>query len=605
MVISLTTTPMMAAVQSIVTRLDGIPLAIEMAAARTRALTIAEIDKRLDNAFRLLAVPGGDLLPRHQTLRAALDWSYDLLSEGEKTLLARLSVFAGGWTLAAAEAVCAGGGIAENDVSDLLASLIEKSLTQFQFDSGDPDDEARYRMLETVRQYGAERLSASGEAASVWERHIAHFVAIAEEAEPHLDGTEQLMWLNRLETEHDNLRAALGACEAAVSALSGLRLSGALLRFWEARGYLTEGRAHLARALARRHTAEQAAESGTADASAVQRAVAGALLAAGIAAKHQGDSSAARRLMEECLAFYYEMDDKKGIAKTLTFLGNVTQNQGDYPGARSLYEDSLALYQEIGDKNGSGRALMNLGNVALYLGDYPRARSLYEESLVLRRAVGEKTGIAAVLNNMGLTALYQSDYREARSLYEQSLPLVREIGDRQVIGNTLNNMGLIAIYQEDYVMARSLYEECLALTQEIDDKQGISRALQNLGNIAEKQGDHPMARSFFGKSLRLSREAGDKQSIAQGLQNIATVCVHTVDESRQTASMRRGVTLCAASTALFANIGVPIPPIEQAGVNEWLAEIRATLNDGAAFAAAWAEGTALSWEQAVELALNE
>ena len=463
-------------------------------------------------------------------------------------------------------------------------------------------------MLETVRQYGAERLSASGEEMLVQTRHVAHFVALAEESALHLVGPEKILWLNQLEAEHDNLRAALDVCAALTApsaTLSGLRLSGSLLRFWEARGYLTEARAHLARALAGRQAAEQAAASGVLDAAAVKEAVTGALLAAGIAAKQQGDSPAARSLLEKSLVLYAEMGDKSGTAETLTYLGNVTENQGDHPGAHSLYEESLALHREIGDKNGIGRALMNLGNIALWKGDYPAARALYEQSLVFRRAVGEKSGISAVLNNMGLVALYQNDYAGARSLYEQSLVLLREIGDKQLIGNALNNMGLIATYQDDYVGANSLFEECLALTREINDRPGVGRALLNLGIVSEKQADYSKAHSFFGQSLLLCREVGNKQGIAQVLQNIAGICVHAEKDRPRGELTRRAVVLSAASTVLLASLGLPLPPHEQATVDEWMNEVRTALNDEVAFAAAWDAGTALTWKEAVEIALRE
>ncbi|SRR5579884_626936 len=278
-------------------RLDGIPLALELAAARVRALPVEQIEARLQDRFRLLTGGSRTALPRQQTLRALIDWSYDLLSETERTLLRRLSVFMGGWTLEAAEAICAGEGIEEWEVLDLLTSLVDKSLVVYE----GPEPSTRYRLLETIRQYARDRLYEAGDGALYRDRHRDWFLSLAEQAEPQLQGPEQALWLERLETEHDNLRAALEWSLAADgSAEAGLRLVGALWRFWEMRGYLTEGRAHLADALSHAQTQERTQER------------ARALTGAGNLAWHQSDYEAARTLHEQSLAIYQALGNTKG-----------------------------------------------------------------------------------------------------------------------------------------------------------------------------------------------------------------------------------------------------------------------------------------------------
>ena len=303
--------------------LDGIPLAIELAAARVRSLSAEEINRRLDQRFRLLTGGARNVLPRQQTLRALIDWSYDLLTGAEKALLCRLSVFVGGWTLSAAEAVCAGEPVKDWEVLDLLTALVDKSLVAAErWGNG-----TRYRLLETVRQYGGDRLRESGESEAVSGRVAAYFLALAEEAEPQMRGPEQEVWLSRLETEHDNLRASLSWVEGqGDGGEDGLRLAGALSRFWGIRGHSTEGRQWLRRALARTKRGDVEEESAREGAGSASRAV--ALTGAGNLARNQGDYAEAQTLYEEALTLNGQLGDRQGIANTLNNLGNVAQGQG-------------------------------------------------------------------------------------------------------------------------------------------------------------------------------------------------------------------------------------------------------------------------------------
>ena len=363
------------ALASVCHRLDGIPLAIELAAARVRSLAVEEINARLDNRFRLLTGGSRTALPRQQTLRALIDWSYDLLTPLEKTLLCRLAVFAGGWTLEAAEQVGAGESETGEDIEawavlDLLTSLADKSLVVAEQE----EEHTRYRLLETVRQYARDRLSESGESLVVRARHGDYFVALAEEIMPKLAGSEQAQWLRVLEAEHDNLRQALteyaedATEDVRADDKKGLRLGAALQRFWMVRGHLSEGRERLRAAL--EHSGGQEPT----------KSRAAALNGAGTLAWMQGDYASARVLYEESLTIARELEDKKGIALSLGNLGIVAKEQGDYALARSLYEESLALRRELGDTSGIAFGLNNLGLVVKEQGDYALARVLHEES---------------------------------------------------------------------------------------------------------------------------------------------------------------------------------------------------------------------------------
>ncbi len=381
----------MAAVADICRRLDGIPLALELAAARVALLPPAALLARLDRGahghtpLQLLTGGARDAPTRQRTLRAAIDWSYGLLTEDERTLLRRLAVFAGGCTLDAAEAVCPAAGLDEftewdGDVLEGLASLVDKSLLR-----SEQGAEPRFSMLETIRAYGLEQLAAVGETEASRRRHAAHYLVVAQRAEPALTGAEQGTWLARLEGEHDNLRAALQWSRDSGESALGLRLAGALWRFWYVRGHLSEGRAWLDGLLALTTSDKEP------DVAAIR---AKALTGAGVLANIQGDYDRATVLCEESLTLYRRLDDTRGAAVALSILGNLAMNQGAYARAVALSEESLALYRTLGDKRGMAVALNNLGVVLLHQGAYERSAALCEESLTLNRELDEK-GVSA------------------------------------------------------------------------------------------------------------------------------------------------------------------------------------------------------------------
>jgi predicted ATPase/DNA-binding SARP family transcriptional activator len=435
-----------AAVVDICLRLDGLPLAIELAAARVNVLAIEQIATRLDDAFRLLTGGSRTAVPRHQTLRAAMDWSFDLLSAKEKMLLRRLSVFAGGWTLPAAEAICTGEGLEESEIFDLLSRLVEKSLVEVQ----DRGAEKRFRMLQTVRQYNRERLLESGGRGTVRTRHLDYFLRLLEEADPHLgymlSDTEMTKWLGRLDPEGDNLRTAVRwslrpqdvkPAQRAALTDAGLRLLSLQHAFWFARGQFSEGRTLLTRLL-----------EGSADVPTATRAQ--ALLTAGYLACWQGDFAAGRPPLEEALARFRRLKDDNRIAFATHGLGFVALGEGDATLARSLFEESLHTSRAADDQWMASFALHFLAIVLTYQGDHDRATSYFEEgNEIIESLGGHSQGLAFSLFHLGRIACLQGDYSAARSRHEEGLRLFHEAGDRRGIGYSLAGFASLAAAERD------------------------------------------------------------------------------------------------------------------------------------------------------------
>jgi len=457
------------AIAAICARLDGLPLAIELAAACVKLLPPKVLLARLRGEGRervgtgaaLQVLTGGarDLPERQRTMRHTIAWSYDLLGAGDQALFRRIAVFAGGCTLEAAERVCAATGDDSDDaratesmpgtgdVLQGLASLVDKSLLRPHEGPGDPspagagddtpDGEPRVAMLETIREYALERLAASGERDALERRHALYYLELARAAESGLRGPAQARWLGRLAAEVDNLRAALDWARASGEVATGLRLAGALWRFWQVRGYLSEGRGRLEDLLA----------LGERDGVALPvpaEVRAGALNGAGALAWSQGDYGRAAALCEEALALYRDLGDKGGLALALDTLGFVARDQGNYGRAMALLGESLALYRALGDTWSVAFALNDLGLLAVDQGQYADADALYAESLPLRRALGDERGVAVVLSNLGIVATDRGEYERASALFEQSLDLYRALGDRWSAALALNCLGDVA-----------------------------------------------------------------------------------------------------------------------------------------------------------------
>ena len=530
-----------ATLASICYRLDGIPLAIELAAARVRSMALEEINQRLDQRFSLLTGGPRTALPRQQTLRSLIDWSYDLLNSTEQALFCRLAVFSGGWTLEAAEQVCGGDNVDVSTVLDLLTSLTDKSLVLAEERSGT----TRYRLLETVRQYARDRLLDSGAVGTWRDGHLAYFLAVAKAAEPHLTGAYQKAWLDRLETEHDNFRSALTWSSAAGSdSASGLELAGALFQFWYVRGFFGEGYGVLSGLLAREPT----------------------------------EHAPATR------------------AKALHAAGAMAWRQGDYPVAWKLHEESLAIRRTLGDRNGIAASLNSLGALAYDENDYPAARAMYEESLAMRRELGDRWGIAVSLNNLGNVASDQNDYATARASYEASLAMMRELGDQRGIANALNNLGRLASRQRDYAAARALHEESLSIRRELGERWGIASSLNNLGNVAYAQGDYAAARMLDQQSLAVQHALGDRRGIAYTLESLAAVAYCL-------ALPAAAARIWGAAERLWSELGSRPAPSGQSSDSDVAEAARAATADDAALKPAWEEGRAMTLQQAVDYAL--
>jgi len=422
-------------------RLDGIPLAIELAAVRVKVLSLRQIADRLDDRFRLLTGGVRTALPRQQTLRAAIDWSHDLLTQPERALLRRLAVFAGGWTLEAAESVAADGELDHYEVLETLGRLVDRSLVAVDPPSPGEEVATRYRLLETVRQYALERLEETGETSAVRGRHHTFYMEQAEQAEPELEGPAQLEWLDRLQREQDNLRAALAW---SVDPETRLRLAGALWRYWYQRGPLAEGRAWLEGALAR-----------AADCSPAARAK--ACSGAGNLAAQQGDYDAARTLHEESLSLRRQLEDRRGIAGSLNNLGIAARRQGDVAVAREYFTESLSINRELGDAARIAAALVNLWVIAYECGEDAAALPWLEESRAIYEELGDEWRLAIVLHNLGKTALRQENLEEAVWLFQSSLTLFRRLGDRSSSVLCLNGLAMVAAARRDFSSAARLF----------------------------------------------------------------------------------------------------------------------------------------------------
>jgi predicted ATPase/DNA-binding CsgD family transcriptional regulator len=529
-------------VATICRRLDGLPLAIELAAARVNHLPPPVMVARLEHRLPLLTRGGPDLPRRLQTMRDAIGWSYDLLTEDDRTLFRRLAVFVGGFTLEAAEAVSRELEIRSplDSVLDGIASLVDRSLV---WQDVSPEGVPRFAMLETVREYGLEQLAAGGEGADTRRRHAVWFLALSEQAEPHLTSAERWAWLARLDVERDNLRAALVWGQAQSDGEIGLRLAGALSWYWVHRSHLSEGRGWLGEALAR--------VPDTAPPLWRARAFAGA--------------------------------------------GKLAHIQGDGQTAQPLLEAGIALWREIGDGRNLAYALTDLGQVAWSHGDLAAALALGTESIARFRATGDQWGLALALADMGQTVLAAADYATGIALYEEMLTIHRTTGDRWGTGLALLGLGRVAMMQGEFARAHSLLEESRADFAEVGDRRLVAFALNRLGQLARREGDFDSAAAIYAENLALWQELGQQLGIAYGLAGLASVAA-----ARR--RPERAARLGGAAEALLEAIGAVMSPIDRADYGPFIDAARDRLG-AVSFAARWAEGQALPLEEAIAEAL--
>jgi predicted ATPase/DNA-binding CsgD family transcriptional regulator/uncharacterized protein HemY len=565
------------AIAEICNRLDGLPLAIELAAARIEVFSAQALLARLDHRLQVLTGGARDLPERQRTLRGTIEWSYELLPVVEQRLFRRLAVFLGGCTLEAVEAVSGTVGDTGVNVLEGIIALVDKSLLQQTAREG---EEPRFAMLETIREYGLDELASCGEAEFTRQAHAAYYLALAEQAEPELTGPHQLAWFERLEREHDNLRAALswlleqGANEQ--SNELALCLSGALRQFWGTRGYVREGRRWLERALDENHGMRSAAR-------------AKALASAGLLTAFQDDFGQAEALCREGVELYRELGDRRGSATTLSTLGYAALMRNHYGQARTLLEEALALFSEIGDKAGSVFALNFLGLVLVYQGEYARAQARFEESRVLSKVTDDVANYAASLMLLGLALMVQGDLAQAQARLEESLAISRKMSYKRNIGLAIYFLGQVNFQQGDFTSTRSLFEESLAIFQEVGERVRIAEVLGSQGFLSLSQGDYAAARARLEESLQLSLELDYQWNIALCLEGVATVLAAQGEPGR-------AVWCLSAAQTLREAVGTALPPMFQALHEFTLASVRAQLSEQA-FEAAWAEGRAMTPEQ--------
>lgn len=602
-------------IAEICVRLDGLPLAIELAAARTKLFTPQSMLKRLERRLDLLKGGHRDRPARHQTLRHAIAWSYDLLEEEQKAFFRRVSLFVSGFSLEAANAVALEG----VDVIDGVEALVDHSLLRRR---ESPDGEVRFVMLETVREFALEQLAKLGEADAVARAHTQHFLALGERAEPELTGPEQAVWLDRLDRDRDNLSAALRWAEERGEGDIGLRLGAALWRFWLVRGYSREGRRRLERILD-----QPQAKFGT-------RERARALHGIGTLAHNMGDNEKARSLLEEALSIWRELGDKEGMANGLNNLGWVACELNDLAKGQSLSEEGLALNRELGQKRGMAVALNNLGWLAHYRGEYDAARRFHEESLALRREIGDRRGIAFALSNLAWAEGYHGSYGKALELLEEPLAIIRSVQDNVLLGWALNVAAMVTYDRGDYERAAGHCEECISLWEEggnrsllawalttlgaiVNDQNeperarglldrglaiwreigtlwGIAMALHRLGNVALAETSFERARALYRESLMLRRDIGDRRGIAEVFESMARLYAAE-------GAVDSAVRLLASARILRDELGVPLP---QSQLENQLTLHETLRAETPRFERLWKEGAAMPLDQGLALCLE-
>ncbi|MEE9247073.1 MAG: tetratricopeptide repeat protein [Dehalococcoidia bacterium] len=521
------------AVAQITRSLDGIPLAIELAVARTNVLSAEQIADRLDDCFRLLTRGRRTDLPRHQTLRGTVQWSYDLLSDPERLLFDRLSVFRGGFTLEAAEDVCSGDGLESDEVLDVLSQLVEKSLVVVE---EGPEGEARYRLLEILRQYGAERLGEAGEAEDVYRRHAAFFLSVAERAGPELNTSKQVMWLNRLESNYDNFRAAMSWALESDHGETALRVASALYWFWIFHRHVNEGQDRIERAVLISGSASPRVRAVGLARAAALHARTGNLTdyervngwleesrrlceaagwaegrtevlfhAAGVALL-EGEVQRASELLDEVWPVMERTELTWGMSAARFWQGSVAASRGHDQQATDLFEQSLALARKAGDHFFTGYVLVVLGAHALDQGAYQRAASLYTESLPLFQDLNDLTGVGGALAGLGTVAWLQGDHEQALKLHQESLANFKDSREGSSIAFCLACLAGGIYPPEGLQRLVERHNERLDLTPEVWSKEVIAETLHRVGTAAKRQGDLERATALLQESQALAHE---------------------------------------------------------------------------------------------------
>jgi predicted ATPase len=560
-------------------RLDGIPLALELAAARVEMLSVVQIAGHLDDCFRLLTRGARTVLPRHQTMRAVIDWSYNLLSNEEKSVLTGLSIFVGGWTLEAAEAVCE-----TANILDLLTYLVDKSLVAVNYENG---NEPRYYLLETIRQYALEKLTDSGERERICKRHLNYFLKLAQRAEPELYGAGQVEWSQRLIAEHENMRTAL-EWSLKGDVIIGQELAASLWWSWSFNGYLSEGYDWLIEMLT---------------VNPMQNTLIRAKLlsGAGWLAAMLGHIDQSKKYSEDSVALFRELSNDAGSAFPLGTLGVLAYWRADYEPALQLMEQSLELFKIRENKWGVRHISTALGYLAEAQGDLKKAQKFFDESLSISNEIGDHEGKGYVLYRMGLMAASQGDDTQAIEIFEEGLKNVRLAGGKIVTSWILEAMGITLLQRADYNRSQMLFEEAFEINRKLGDWLGVSNLLSALGRCARLQGDYLKARSFYCNGLQLRKQSSDQKYddkyMAGYLIDIGVLLGVQGDPEKFTR-------LLGLAKGLFPEIIETFIPFSRTETKQYIETARATLGDEA-YIAAYEAGKRMSLEEAVDYVLNE
>jgi non-specific serine/threonine protein kinase len=530
-------------VAEICRRLDGMPLAIELAAARSRSLSVRQIAERLDDRFHLLTEGSRTAPPHQQSLAATLDWSYELLSDVERYVLMALSVFPGGCTLQAAENVCADETVRSGEVLNVLAQLADKSLINVDQVQGD----TRYHLLETIRQYAHEKLSESGGLDKVRNKHLLYFMEWAETGEPYLQGEGQIEWLDKFEADHDNIRAALDFAASAGKAEEGLRLASPAGIFWRFRGFPTEGRKRLEVALGHPGAQEPTLSR------------ARALRSAYVLAFYQSEYAKVRQLADESLkiAQKFGKEGKMETADAFEILAEYHSETGDFDSAPPLYEKALALYKELEYVIGVGDALKMLGFGAMRTGDYEQAEKRLSEALSVCRQSGDRHQIASALVGLGELAVRKGELARAKSLLLEGLSVARNVGEKWGVAIALGTLGWAAMRERDFMEMKELLGQSLAIRMDTEDKGGTAWCLEKLAEAAYLLRDYEKAGIVFG-----------------------------------------------AAAGIRAPVNSSMDPADQPNYNQIVSELRAKLGENK-FLSLWAKGETMPLREVIHFALAE
>ena len=487
-----------AAIAEICRHLDGIPLAIELAAASSKYLSVENIRKRLDDRFKILTGGKRTALPKHQTLKALIDWSYELLNDKERLLWKRLSVFKGGWDMEKAEEICSDQKISRKEILELHGCLVEKSIINFNLKT------ERYSILETLKKYGEDKLREDNELSDMLNKHLTFFKNYSDTAESRLYGSEIFLWLDKLESDHLNFQSAIEWSVNGGDKETGAGLAVSLWRFWDIRGYYSTGIRYIYEILKNENE--------------ISRTVTGKLyLYAAQLARFKGDYDRSREYFNQSLKINNQLQDKLMIASSLNGLGNIEFDLDNYENAKDFYEKALSLRREAADLISISKSLNNLGNLSFRRDDLDEGKKYYLESLELARKLGDKRAMASSLHNLSNLTFETGNFEKGKQYSEESLLLRKEIGDKLGIAESLFNLGKAYFDLENYETSKSFFEDSLRLFRELEDTDDISKTLKRLGEIESVMGNFEEADSLLSESIKLSEKINNRILLAEAL----------------------------------------------------------------------------------------